>query len=578
MLAGKLRESILAAFPEESGAVVLSIVTGNRERLTDSYSAALRRTGLSHTVAVSGMHLSFLAGFFSLLLGRHRRRTSLILVPVLILFMLISGCTPSIVRATVMLLMLLSAPLFDRERDDFTSLAAALLVLLLQNPLAAAHVGLQLSFGAVAGIFLVGDGLQAWFDKRFPRKHAKRWTPEWLKSVAANFVISTIIATLGAMVVTVPLIAIHFSALSLISPLSNLLTLWAVGAVFCGGMMVGLVGLLCPPLAHLLSFAVSHLAVYLDRSVSRLARVPFAAVTMDSFYYRAWVVLLCAVLFGALLTKGKRRLVLPAALCVFGLCAAIVLTHLSFRAGSMSVTALDVGQGQSVLLRLGDRLVLVDCGGDSYDSAGDVAADYIQDAGFCKVDLLVISHCHSDHANGVPQLLERLEVSVIALPDVEADFELRREITALAEEKKIELWLIREDVMAFEYGNCYLTLYAPLGAGETNEEGLTVLAGSGDFDALITGDMGSDVEQMLLSHAGLPDIELLVAGHHGSKSATSRELLEQTRPELAIISVGRHNRYGHPAQETLERLDAHGAEIYRTDLQGAVTVRVKKQA
>ena len=122
-------------------------------------------------------------------------------------------------------------------------------------------------------------------------------------------------------------------------------------------------------------------------------------------------------------------------------------------------------------------------------------------------------------------------------------------------------------------GGGALHLFAPLGTGETNEEGLSVLATSGDFDVLITGDMGGEVEQLLLEHTQLPHVEVLVAGHHGSATSTTQPLLDEIQPETAIISVGKNNRYGHPAQETLERLALAGTNIYRTALQGTVTVR-----
>ena len=126
--------------------------------------------------------------------------------------------------------------------------------------------------------------------------------------------------------------------------------------------------------------------------------------------------------------------------------------------------------------------------------------------------------------------------------------------------------------MDFGDGN-RLSRFAPVeGRGESNELGLTVLAGSGEFDALITGDMGGDTERRLLALTELPDLELLVAGHHGSAGSTTSELLETTGPELALISVGAGNRYGHPAQDTLVRLNDAGAAIYRTDLHGTILV------
>ena len=124
-----------------------------------------------------------------------------------------------------------------------------------------------------------------------------------------------------------------------------------------------------------------------------------------------------------------------------------------------------------------------------------------------------------------------------------------------------------------ELGEAALTIYGPLGTGGGNEEGLSILCTAGDFDALITGDMGDDIERRLVKYGDLPDIELLVAGHHGSKHATSEELLLETKPELAVISVG-YNSYGHPAPETLERLAAAGCGIYRTDWHGTVGLTV----
>lgn len=241
----------------------------------------------------------------------------------------------------------------------------------------------------------------------------------------------------------------------------------------------------------------------------------------------------------------------------------------------MAAAVLDVGQGESVLLRCGDSWALVDCGGDSQTDAGDIAADYIRSMGGQRLDLLVITHFHDDHANGVPQLLERVPVDAIVLPAAGEDSPLRQEIVSIAKEKNIPMEELSRDRTVELDGGGALHLFAPLGVGETNEEGLSVLATSGDFDVLITGDMGGDVEQLLLEHTQLPHVEVLVAGHHGSGHSTSPELLAAIQPETAVISVGADNRYGHPAAETMERLSTAGTELYRTDLQGTVLIRAR---
>jgi len=578
VLSRDLKQSIAAVFPEDVSPLIQGLVTGNRDSLTDAFTSSLQRVGLSHTVSVSGMHLAFLAALVAAVMGRGKRSTALVTILFVFAFCGVAGSTPSVTRAAVMILLLQIAPLLGRERDGPTALAFALMLLLASNPFSAAHVGLQLSFGAVAGILLVSDTIQTWMlgrlrlDKR-PKNRLLR-----LAVKVPRFLVSVLCATLGASVLTVPLVAIHFQTFSLISPISNLLTLWAVALLFLGGLFLGLLGMFHPGPAAVLAIPFTALARWLIRVVEALGRLPMAAIPLESFYYRAWVVFLCLLLAVTLLSKGRRRPVIPMCAGAVTLAVSLLFTSLTFQAGELTAAVLDVGQGQSVLLQAGNYLTLVDCGGDSPDNAGDVAADYLHSLGRNTLDLLVVSHYHTDHANGIPQLLKRVDVSAIALPDVEEDDPLRREILSLAEERGVEVWLIQEDTRVSLGGAQEFMLYAPLGReGETNELGLTVLATAGDYDVLIPGDMDGQTERLLLDHVRLPDIELLLAGHHGSKYSTTEELLEATRPDLAVISVGKSNSYGHPAPETLERLDRAGAELYRTDLQGTVVIRFRPE-
>jgi competence protein ComEC len=171
--------------------------------------------------------------------------------------------------------------------------------------------------------------------------------------------------------------------------------------------------------------------------------------------------------------------------------------------------------------------------------------------------------------------MQRLEVGTLIVPDAQPDDPLRARILALAEAEGAEVrFLLDDDRLTL--GEASLTLYAPLGDGGANEEGLSVLATCGDFDALVTGDMNAAVEKRLVKYGNLPDIELLVVGHHGSSYSSSEELLMATRPEYAVISVG-YNNYGHPAPEALERLAAAGCEIYRTDLMGTVSITANRE-
>ena len=564
-VAQRIHSAIHQFFPTDVAPLAQALATGEQSELSGSFQSALRRSGLSHVVAVSGMHVAAIMGALNWLPWRRHRRLRLFCCGgVLLFFVLVAGSAPSVVRAGVMQLLLLVAPVLGRENDPPTSLSFALFLLLVQNPYAAQNIGLQLSFASVAGIYLLG------------RPIYERWTAalpgRGLLSQVARWGLGVLSITLGAIVFTTPLSALYFGAVSLVAPVANLLALWAVDAAFAGSLLAGALGALVPALGELCAFLATPFLRYLTWLVPLLARIPFASAALSSFYFLCWLVFFYGIL--ALCLAGRRRgrgLFLPAGVCCATLAVTLLLTHISYL-GNLTVTVLDVGQGQSVLFQGDGRSVLVDCGGDQGEIAGNLAADRLLDSGFNQLDLLVLTHFHADHANGVSQLFSRIPVERIALPDVGEDEPLRQEILAAAQAAGCSILWISEDT-SLSQGAWQVTLFAPLGDGGANEEGLTFLATAGKFDALLTGDMNHLVEARLAAGKDLPQVELLVVGHHGSANATSQALLEQVKPEMAVISVG-DNSYGHPAQETLVRLDTYGAAIYRTDQMGTVVLTV----
>ena len=195
--------------------------------------------------------------------------------------------------------------------------------------------------------------------------------------------------------------------------------------------------------------------------------------------------------------------------------------------------------------------------------------------GWTALDAVVLTHCHADHAGGLPSLLEQVPAERLLLPRLDPEGDqapLAGAVLALAEERGLET-RCAEQLLRMPLGQGTLTVYPPVAAGETNEEGLSVLCSMGDFDLLITGDMDSATEAALLETYPLPDLEVLLAGHHGSKYATSQTLLEETRPEVGIISVG-PNTFGHPTAEAMGRMTGAGMDLYRTDRQGNILIRV----
>ena len=301
------------------------------------------------------------------------------------------------------------------------------------------------------------------------------------------------------------------------------------------------------------------------------ARLPFAAVYTSSVYLAAWVIFAYLLLAVFLLQKQKRPLQFALCLAV-SLAASVGLSWLENSRAAVQTTVLDVGQGQCVLLEVDGKSILVDCGGSNPEEAGEQAARALLAHGKFHLDLLLLTHYDADHAGGAAYLLGRIPVRQVYLPPVDTESVLCTAIGQAAAETGTTLEYLQED-RTLHLGQSQLQIFGPVSRLPGNDGGLSVLCSRGDYDILITGDMSLDGEARLLALHSLPQVEVMLAGHHGAATSTGAPLLAAVRPEIAVISVGRGNRYGHPRAETMERLRSCGAAIYRTDENGTVTIR-----
>lgn len=558
-LAGAMRGIIDRLYPPDQAAFFHALVTGDKSGLDEETKHNLNRAGISHVVVISGLHVTFLVGFLSLFFKAQRKSTVVILIAVMFSFSAVTGNAPGTLRAAILCTLTLLAPRFHRRTHSLTGLAVALQVLLLWNPYAVADPGLQFSFLSTAGIFCLGQPMVARWKQMLPKRGDRILFP-----LASVFGISV-----GAMVFTVPLAALYFQQVSLIAPLTNVLTEWSVSLSFVGGLLSVLLGGIWLPLGQLLAKLVALPAGYFLWVARQSSRWALEAITLNSGYYAAWLVFVCGLAGLYLLWPGReKRPILPVCAGVMTLCLSVLLTAMTVKSADLAVSVLDVGQGQSVAVLSGGCRALIDCGGTL--APGDTAASYLQSLGSSTLDLLVLTHYHEDHAGGVLELMHRVKVKNLALPDIDPDSPLRREITALAAEQGVSVWYIVRNLNV-TLGGAKLTLFAPAGGGDENEQCLSILCTAGSWDALVTGDMDSKTEDTLISRERFPDLELLVVGHHGSRYSTGETLLDTLTPETAVISVG-YNSYGHPTQDVLDRLSQRDITVYRTDQWGMVTV------
>ena len=560
-LAHFLGQRVEKIFPGEGAPFLKALLLGDDSGFTEEQESDLSETGLYHITAVSGMHFGYLFMLLSFLVGIHRpKRLAAITIPVVVLYMLLVGASASVVRACIMMLFVLAGPLLDRESDSLTSLAAALLILLLANPLSIGGVGLQLSFASMVGLLVLAPRIYALFPAG---KH-----PLW------RLARSSLAASLGATICTAPLTALYFNRIPLVGPLANILVGSVATFTFLSGAAALVLGLAAPGLG-VLAGLVPRAGVWFILAVARaFARLPYHAIYFTNPYLKYWLIFLAAIFGYCALTPRARRKYLLAAGLAAGTLALLLYLPVRQRAGRLHAVAVDVGQGASAILASGGKTALVDCGsGENFISAGDEAGDTLNTYGYFNLDYLILTHYHDDHANGVPTLLARVPVDTILVPEPEAaDEAIHVKLAELAGQYGCTLAYVTEDI-SFSLGEAEVCLFAPLGeGGGTNEEGLSVLCTAGEFDLLITGDMNRANEVVLAEDKNLPDIEVLLVGHHGSRDASSTELLRAVTPEVGIISVGADNSYGHPTDEALRRLVGAGADIYRTDLQGSISI------
>ncbi len=562
-----LRQEMLGlitnVFPADTKCFASALLLGDDNDIGYEMNNAFKISGVRHIIAVSGLHVSILFGLIYLFTVRKRLLTTLVGIPLVVLFAALAGFTPSVVRASMMHIFMVLAALFDREYDAPTAMGFAAVFILATDPLTATSVGFQLSFGCVAGILLFYSPIRSYLlhEKRLGRYKKKPYFGGMVRGLASSLAVS-----LGAVSLTTPLCAVYFGTVSLISPLTNLLVLWMVTFVFYGIMAACLVGSVFVGAGQAVAWVVFSGIRYIEDVCQLLSKIPLAAVFTNCMPIIMWLVFVY-FLVGCLVICRRKRPIITVSLAIISLCIALLVSWIPPMLDECRMTVLDVGQGQSIILQSKGRIFLVDCGGSYEEDAADLAAERLLSMGIDRIDGLILTHYDVDHAGGVATFLTRIRVDALYFPAWEEDDPIGLHLGMLD-----GVCLVDRD-MILQYDTAKITLITSQRVNSRNESSLCVLFQTENCDILITGDRGAAGELELLERLELPKLEVLVAGHHGSKNSTSQALLDATQPQVVVISVGENNAYGHPAQELLDRLEDLGCIVFRTDLDGTITIR-----
>lgn len=528
-----------------------ALVLGDASEVPPRVVRGLRRSGLAHLLAVSGLHVG-LAAALALLAARglpRRGRLAAALLAVA-LYLLVVGPRPSLVRASVMACLVVAALLVERPPSAANALGVAAAGIALHRPEAVTELGFQLSVGATAGLLLLGPFL------------AGRWArlPRILREPLA--------VSAGAQIGTLPWALPAFCLLVPAAPLVNLVAVpWAGALLAACGLWTGL-AVVAPgaaagvlPLLDLLAAPAAWPAA--------VPASPWLALPLAPGPVAA--ALLAAAVLGGLL---RPHLGVP----VLG--AAVLWAGASSGPGTVEAVAIDVGQGDALLLRDGPATLLIDGGGwPAGDLGGRVLLPALARRGVRRLDRVLLTHPDRDHCGGLVEVASYLAVGeVLTGPDVPA-----QEAGGCAAELRVLPGVRHRPAAAggrLAVGRWRLrVLHPPPGAAGRprsgdNDASVVLLAEVFGRRVLLTGDVEAAAERELVDRYGRAlRADVLKVAHHGSRSSSAERFLAAVRPSLALVSAGARNPYGHPAPEVLARLRAHGARVLRTDRDGMVVLR-----
>jgi competence protein ComEC len=551
----RLARTVAVGVRGERKGVIEGIVLGEDESLSQSSRDAFKASGLYHLLAVSGANVALVvAGVVMLawLVAAPRVVTQLVALVAIAGYALAVGWQPSVVRAAIAGGLVSLAWLCARESDRWWCFLAGALVLLAWNPYTLREPGFQLSFAAVAAIFVAVPRLQRRLEG-YPM-------PPALRDAVA---IST-----ACGVATAPILLVQFGSVPLYSVPANAVAAPVAGPILGLALAGAALAPVAPEVSGVLAGLNGWLAAYLAACAHVFARLPFAVLSTRAVALLVGLVvaaLLCARLRGP---PGFRLVAVGSLVALIGIAWTLTRDPAALPTpNGLRITFLDVGQGDGVLLEAPGARLLVDQGPPEAH-----VADQLRRLGVRWLTAVVLTHPQRDHVGGAADVLRREHVAFVLDPGIPFASAYERGALHEARAHHVPVVLARAGD-AYRFGTLRVTVLWPAGPGpkgeDPNQHATVLLVSYGEVDALLTADAESDVTLPLAP----PPVEILKVGHHGSADDGLSELLERTRPKIAVISVGLGNDYGHPAPSTLAALRAApDLSLYRTDLDGRVVV------
>lgn len=561
----KLKGHIRSNFPESLTAEAEALLIGERENITDEQQRIQQTLGISHLFAISGLHVGIISAlmYFVMLRCGIRKETAMILLLIILpLYAFMAGGAPSVWRAVSMASAVLALKLFRIRIPIAVILLLSFVLLILMDPYNIYKIGFQLSYGASLGII---------------------YSLKWIEAAKSPFQISILITFLSQFTLY-PLLLFHFYGMSLSSFAVNSLfvPLYTV-LILPVNILLLVLTFLFQPAADFVFYFYEPFRNFVDDWTVWLAEWPhqmWIPGKPGGFFMGMMVA--GVILFYSLVDTGLRWWKVG-----IGVLPAIAFTLFPYFDSSLKVTFIDVGQGDSALIELPHRkgVYLIDTGGvlrfsrEGFDDRNrpfevgrQIVAPFLHGNGITSIDKLILSHPDADHAEGAEEILQLFNVKELHLTPGSESTQIIKELqpdlkgTVVRFPGKGSYW--RNGDINFMYLSPDDVRY------EGNNDSLVLLMEYGEFKLLFTGDLERDGENRIIALYGelLEDMTILKVGHHGSKTSSGENFLSQLQPELSIFSAGKDNRYGHPAEEVVERFEKLSLKTLSTAEQGTIKI------
>lgn len=562
------KQNLKKLLSEQEAELEQGILLGDTSDIESEIKDDFRKCNLSHMLAVSGAHLSYLVLGINTVLSKKAfgiRRRKILSIIFILIFMVIVNMSPSVVRAGISTIIAIFATLIYRKQDTYTTISIALLLTLLNNPFAIFDVGLQLSYLATLSIIV--------FYSKFTQKQFNNKVKKYLYESA--------MLTFSANILILPIIIYEFNTIPINSVISNLLAGPLLGICIILGMFTVIISIILFPVSKLIAFPLQIILKILIKIIELISKIPFGNYTVKTPWFI--VVFLTYVIIATLIYNKKRitKILTMVTLIIFVVMQVCTFINID---GKLKIYFIDVGQGDSMLVRtVRGKNILIDGGGSKdpdYDIGEKILVPYLLDRRIKTLDYVIISHFDEDHATGVAQILGKIDVSSIILTRQLEENDIYRHILSIAKEKKIKLIYVKEgDVL--KIGGIKISIIHPENKlminNPMNNNSIVCKVEYNSFSMLLTGDIEMEAEELILRKNINLKADVLKVAHHGSKTSTTGEFLKAINPKVALIGVGKNNNFGHPSNEVIQRLKENGTRIYRTDENGEISITVNKK-